>query len=856
MATSDDTKQPQAPACALSATARTLVFGLAWSALMLLVLGFWLRSKYGETQRVLTNILLIAGAAAVGLTLWQAFTLWLKQQSADQKNATLEMQRRVFSYILMAAGLGLIVLACVLGIGKKAGGTYGFILENLGESIGVLLFGLISFGGGYLLAQPLQFNLGSAVEMLSQKLPLLKLIQVVLGAICLVTFIYLVFTNRAESGYLAWFPELAALLLMSILCFACLMWLNTGAIDVVGTRLFVLVFGGSVGMILFLYSFARAIAWRHDIFLGGIAAWQGDNAWHFWLCGYLQFVALALMFTSFNLARTDIRSSVSLRRVMYGYDTIVQGLLLVEMLAVLNVVIYALVPFTFDWTKSRGAYALSDSTKNMISKLKQEANVIVLMSQSDPVFRDIRTLLDNSQALSDKLKVTYISPDSEPNKYKDLAEIFPKLQPDSLLSRGGRGVLIVAGPIPKEAKEKAPPHAFISDSKLSEVDRPRTREGKPKRVFKGEAEIMREFKFLVQKETKQKVYVLQENDEPDIASQDPMVRRSFRADLNQLGLGALVERLGKDNFDVSGLSFAPELGADKGKGIVFVKEDPTDKKKHVPRDCETLIVTQPSKPLPAPTIDAIERYMDRGGKMLVCLDVISDDTYSKLINTGLEPLLKSMGVEVLDSFAVTVRVPLELNRASVVVAVPPRSSEHVMARQFAERSILMENSARVLQPAEAPGRFKAESILQVIERGDRGAIVESDVRVLARDLNRYVAALAETEKLRGKISQKPVPVAVAVSEGDKPRMVVVGDTEFLCNVGLRFAAQQLNHYSFVVSAMEWMAERESIGAVPKEQNSFSLDESVNTERMIYAPGWIMLVTLVSLGVGVWVVRRR
>src|SRR5262249_12174601 len=157
-----------------------------------------------------------------------------------------------------------------------------------------------------------------------------------------------------------------------------------------------------------------------------------------------------------------------------------------------------------------------------------------------------------------------------PNKYKDLAEIFPKLQPDSLLSRGGRGVLIVAGPIPKEAKEKVPPHAFISDSKLSEVDRPRTREGKPKRVFKGEAEIMREFKFLVQKETKQKVYILQENDEPDIASQDPMVRRSFRADLNQLGLGALVERLGKDNFDVSGLSFAPELGADKGKGIVFV----------------------------------------------------------------------------------------------------------------------------------------------------------------------------------------------------------------------------------------------------------------------------------------------
>jgi hypothetical protein len=80
---------------------------------------------------------------------------------------------------------------------------------------------------------------------------------------------------------------------------------------------------------------------------------------------------------------------------------------------------------------------------------------------------------------------------------------------------------------------------------------------------------------------------------------------------------------------------------------------------------------------------------------------------------------------------------------------------------------------------------------------------------------------------------------------------VFGDTEFITNRDLNSSS-----YALVVSSIEWMAERESIGAQPKTSPSFQLPPEVNYARMIFLPGWIMLLSLIGLGIGVWIVRRR
>src|SRR5204862_23953 len=83
---------------------------------------------------------------------------------------------------------------------------------------------------------------------------------------------------------------------------------------------------------------------------------------------------LALVFGSLSLARTDVRSNPSLRRLLFGYNDLFLGLLVLELLIVLNILIYALVPYSFQWTESGGIYAMSPATKNLLANLKKETH--------------------------------------------------------------------------------------------------------------------------------------------------------------------------------------------------------------------------------------------------------------------------------------------------------------------------------------------------------------------------------------------------------------------------------------------------------------------------------------------------
>ena len=157
---------------------------------MLIVLGFWMRSKYEAAGRTYTIIFVVAGIAALGLAIWQAFTLWFKQEAPEQKTATLGQQRRILGTALLLVGLGLIVCSFVLGIGKKPGGSYGFLLDNLAESVGVLLFGTIALASGYFLTRPTSAHDDSPIRFLTQTTPILKLIQVALAVLAIGTLIY------------------------------------------------------------------------------------------------------------------------------------------------------------------------------------------------------------------------------------------------------------------------------------------------------------------------------------------------------------------------------------------------------------------------------------------------------------------------------------------------------------------------------------------------------------------------------------------------------------------------------------------------------------------------------------------
>jgi hypothetical protein len=855
---------PLAPLPMQRSAARMIFSGLLWGGALLIVLSLWLGYKNPEgSTPVIPWLVAALGIASLGLAIWHAFTLWLLKAPPEQTAAALAGQRRATAFALLAGGAAMVVLAAVLAFAAQTGDVdrLATFKANFGESAGLFLLALVALGAGLvLLNPPRDENAAVNLTPVRDLFPVIRIGLFVLGVAAIGTFIALVFIKKVGGDN---FPELSGLLLFSMLCLAVGLWLTTIPVpDSFTTRIFVLGFGGSIGLILFIVAIGRAYVWRSHVF-GGIATWQGPNAWQLWLCVYLQVFALALMFGSLLLARSDIRGNVVLRRVLFGYAAVVEGLLLFEMLVVANIVFYAMVPNTFDWSDNRGLQALSESSRNLLRELKQPAHVYVLMSQNSVSYNEVRNLLENMRAESDKLDVTYIAPDRMTIDYESLARKFPQILPAGNLMRGdesGRGILIVYGAMPTEEKHNVP-YTFIQEKKIYDTLPGGMQGGKAKRVFKGEVEVARELNFLVHGKEKRKVYFLQGDDELDIAITDTVRRIDPRDEMSLFGAAMLVDKLKKDNYEVQGMTFSKTFAAEGKKGksdILFVGEKEGDKKDAekkpaaVPKDAYAVIVLGASNTIPPAGLDALGKYMDSGGRMLVLFDMVLTNDVKSMKFSGLEGFVKKYGIESTDEFAIHV---VDRGDPFSIIAAGAPESENTLAKQL-RRSAVRFRTVRVIRPAAGAGRLKGAAVMLSIPKFTP-AVAEKDTSVL-KDPLRFLVDLQDQGVLIERM-RAPLPLAVGVSEDDKGRMVVFGDTDFVSNLGLAQDRSGEN-YSLFVSALEWLADRDAtfVGPRPKETGSFTLPPAAALEstRIHVVPMWLMLLTIIGSGIGIWLVRRR
>ena len=378
-------------------TSRTLAYGLVWGGWMLFILGWWLATKHEELSRLCHFAGLALAAASFGCGIWQYARPGQDRRAPEEKQAALLRQRQGLSFGLIVGGLILVGLALFLGISFK--------LSAFGEVAGMCLMGISAVVSGR--------NLLKGEKQDDQSHPFLDFLRRQHGRFGLVmagsgpfggglTALGLIFIQKLGPD---WLPETAGLFLLGFLGVA-------GGIRL--TSLFkrradhrqVAHFSSGFWRRGRSHSFAGrpgsrgAFLWRDEVF-GGMRAWQGDRGWHLWLCAYVELIGLGLMFTSLLLARTDIRSSAVLRRVLYGYNAVLTGLLLLAMLVVLNIVLFALFPFSFEWSKSRGAHTLSTSTKNLLNNLREPTTIYVFLPRN-MLDVELRNFLDNCQSQSTK----------------------------------------------------------------------------------------------------------------------------------------------------------------------------------------------------------------------------------------------------------------------------------------------------------------------------------------------------------------------------------------------------------------------------------------------------------------------
>jgi hypothetical protein len=133
--------------------------------------------------------------------------------------------------------------------------------------------------------------------------------------------------------------------------------------------------------------------------------------------------------------------------------------------------------------------------------------------------------------------------------------------------------------------------------------------------------------------------------------------------------------------------------------------------------------------------------------------------------------------------------------------------------------------------------------------------------------------LKNPQEQQEKLSQDPSSVVVAVGESKQPaandphafmrqtetspRAVVFGSATFASNRYMIESSGQPN-YDLFSSALAWLRERPgNIGLEPKKRNIFVLNVGDDViSRMRWLPVTFMIITIIGLGTGVWLIRRR
>lgn len=834
---------------------RTLSIGGFWGAIAFLLLAVWLGAKFPDQAALGVALWLLAAAVLIG-----AILLLVASLRSTGTVERLTNLKGLVALALLVGGALVLLLGAWLFFSKHR--------EALGEAGALCLLGLIGIGVGWALrqGQTAQARQERIMERLVGGRQKFGPIAILIGLACAIVAVWLRFGWKAD------FPEWGGALALGFIFIGAGIWLFLSSnVNAGSARILVLIVGGLIGLDIAVMTAARAWLWRDEVFFRGISEWRGPEGWRIWLCAYLILLGLALMFGSFYLARTDIRVNPILRRVLYGYNAVFTGLLLLAFLVCLNIVVYAAYPLTFDWSETRGLYTLSQSTQDILERLKKDVTVYSVMSPRTRVYKDLQVLLDNCKGVTGKFQVVPLSPDQNFTEFNRLAKRYPEIMPDAKSGFDdalGRGLLIVYGPEPKKADDKSPPHAFIPARKLFDIKGGGMHKGGGGQTytFVGEKVLMTELLFLMEGQRKSKIYFLQGDGEINV-KESMRPRSQLHLAFDQMGMGTLIDRLKKENYEVQGLSFGP--GKDDG-AIRYVKASGKDKRIDIPEDADKgiVVIAGASLPIPKETLDALSRYMDRGGRLVVLTDIVTERKSNEMKSTGLEDFLKKYNVDVTNDYVL--RFPSRQgDLPEVVYAMTSDKSDTMLARKFTDVFPLW--SARVVKPTTQSPTFKAEPLLEVGSIGVRTPVgnilqrkfwAENQLSALYESFN-HALELNETGRLDDKLSREPLPVAVTVTEtAGRPRLAVFGDAEwatdyFLNNRNLRALLFDGDlSFNLLVSTFDWLAERPGVGARPKDAAFYTMEPKVERARMVLLPLWLMIVVVVSLGMGIWLVRRK
>ncbi|MBX3744904.1 MAG: GldG family protein [Verrucomicrobiae bacterium] len=389
-----------------------------------------------------------------------------------------------------------------------------------------------------------------------------------------------------------------------------------------------------------------------------------------------------------------------------------------------------------------GDHRLSPLTRGALEGLTNHIRITVFFDRQHPVYPSVRALLREYAAASPRLTIEEIDFTTNPAA----AQAFRLRVPFTLDENDPALVLFESG-----GRSKVVPARDLRDYDTAALIR-----GEPEAhpvAFKGELLFTSAINAVCEG-SRRRVFFLEGHREHD-----------FRSDAPQTGYRHLASLLEEDHIDVAGLSLA---GRDD-----------------VPAECELLVIAGPQDPLTPGELSAIDRYLRRGGRLLVLFQHRS--------HTGLERLLADWGVDVADTLV------LDAENSDRAILIVTRFGNHPVTRPLGGSRLYL-LLPRAVQARRLPNILGAPARIEPLLRtGSNGVAVSTFV--------------GGAHRFGPDDPQGEIPLAVAVERGALPgvaaslgttRIVVVGESSFLANQLIQFVG---GNRHFATSAINWLLDR-------------------------------------------------
>jgi ABC-type uncharacterized transport system involved in gliding motility auxiliary subunit len=325
-----------------------------------------------------------------------------------------------------------------------------------------------------------------------------------------------------------------------------------------------------------------------------------------------------------------------------------------------------------------------------------------------------------------------------------------------------------------------------------------------------------------------KIYFTQGHGEKDTAGSD------------RIGYGGVAQALGRDNYSV-------------GKLVLVQQRD-------VPADATAVIVAGPRTDFLQPEIDALGRYVAKGGKVLFLLDPPAGSEAGPLPNVT--AFLTSWGITIGDDVVVDASGVGQMlgTDASVPVAAsypahPVTDGFNLMTAFPLARSVTAVQggaNGHTAQPlVETSPKSWAETNLASLTTGQ--VAMDGPDRPGPIALAAAVSAPATDVPAKAPEAEKASNPPTEPEKKPESRIIAVGDSDFAANYGLGIQGNR----DFFMNAVNWLAQSENLIAIrPREPEDRRITLTADqSQRILLLSIFIIPGLVLATGVYTWWRRR-